>query len=753
MDEKDYEVLSEELETTKEVKTLKDLSVEAIENMESLYQTEFDENREEAEQQFEEKIETLEEEEKEPEEKVEEKRKKEKIFSKLLEKWKNLEKKKKGLVISAGVIILILLGLMIFFLVTGKKEDEIEEKEPDVVLEMGSYRYENGKLIFLSKDEEIGTYECENKNENLCKIAQMKIDDTMDITKKVNENEENLNMTSKIYFDRFVFLVDNKDEEASEIKLYDLKEEKVLKTVFEVMPNEKEDSLLILKDNEGLFGLERITESGLETIIPYSYDQMNFIPSLEDVTKISVRKDNNFYLANLENKILTKAITNTIVGASEKYIKTKDKNNNYHVYDYNAREVMAGEKNWEYVELLDEVMFLVEQDTLYIKDYEGNLMTNNTIGLGNKNYNPVEKYKDNKLKETKRAWSYEIAENNLTLTVYYEEEEETHQINMNEGKLSSKLAFMDYFDGTITFYSDMEKKTPIGKYECTAKNKVEKDTTSLTTCMPAKDTIYKETRNAKETEENKSGVIPIFGKQYMFIQDGDTIVLQDLTGNKTIAKYESVDTSSYTGVNDITFASTSNVAFIAKSASSHKFGVANITIDGVKPVIPFEKDNILMLGDYYVIEENHTYALYDLEGNKVTNDLPSPIVDYHKNYLKTLTDNQYFVHGFKEDISKDGYDYIELYDEYYAAVKKGRVHLYRYDDKEKYEYIYEEEKESGMELQTDKYYNNQVNAFRITIGKEIKVEIGGTNGAYKMVGTFPTTKVMNPIDEDEQNEE
>jgi len=762
MDEKDYEILrEEEFETTKEVKTLKDLSVEAIENMENIYQSEFDEGREEAEAMFEEKIETLEEEKEEVEEKKENVEKKENPLKKLKEKWQNLSQKNKILNIIVAVLILILIGVGIYFLIPKNQETDIP-KEPDVVLEMGSYRYENGKLIFLENEKELGSYECENKKENLCKIAKMTRDNTMDAPKKVEEDGEELSLTSKIYFDRFVFLTDNSEESSSEIKLYDLKEEKVLKTVFEVIPDDSFDSYVILKDKEGHFGLEEIKEDSVDVVIPYNYDQMNIIPYQQELKLLSVRKDNNYYLANLENKIITKAVTNEVVGATEKYMKAKDKSGYYHVYDYNAKELLTTNENWEYIELLDEVMFLVERNTLYIKDYEENLMTNNTIGLQNKNYNPVETYVKNKLTKTERAWSYEKTEQGLQLTLYEGENEEIRNINLLEGKLSNKLPYISYFDGRLYIFSDPEKKNPLGSYECTNRNQIEKDTTTLTNCKPAMDSVLRETRNAKENKDYGGGVIPVFGKQYMFIQDGDTILLQDFGGGSTLAKYESVDTSSYTGANDITFATTNNVLFIAKSASSKKYGVANITDAGVKPIIPFEKDSIKILGDYYVVEENGSFSLYDFDGKKVTNDMPSPIVDYHKNYVTTLKDNQYFVHGFKEDISNDGYTYIELYDEYYGAVKNGRVHLYRYDDKEKYEYIYEEDKEAGIELETSQYYDNRfynsntdykVLAFKITIGNDIKVEIGSTNGTYKNMGVFSKNKLNTPIDEDDKDDE
>lgn len=750
MDEKDFSSIEElevedlNLEDTKEVKTLSDLAIDTLENME-MYQEEFDEHIKESEEIFEEKV---------LEEVVEEPISKQSFFSKCKEKWSKLSKKQKSFIIIGIVLFLILfVTLILMFFFSSKPEDVIIPKEPDVILEMGNYRYENGKLVFLDGDKELGTYECENKNENLCKLALMSEDTIMDMTRKVDEVGNPIPVYSKIYFDRFVFLQDEK-EGISKLKLYDLKESKVLKEVFEVFVSSY-DNYVVIKDEEGRFGLSKFLEEEFVSCISPSYDAMNFIPNQEELKVMSVRKDNNSYLVNLEDQVLTKAITNTIVGANSKYIKTKDSSNHYHVHDYNAKLVLDEKEVLEYVELLDDFMLFVRDGKLEILDYEGRYITMRSLSLHNDTYNPVEVYKNQKREKVNRAWRYEIHENIFTLYLINGEEEQKETIDLQEAHLSSKLYYMNYFDGTLYFYSDKEKKELFGSYECTNRNNLGENVTTLSQCKPAMDSVFRETRNTKETADFGGGVIPVFGKKYMFIQDGNIIVLQDLSSSSTLAKYESVDTSSYTGQSDgLSFVTTANVYFIAKSASSKKFGVANITSDGVKPVIPFDKDSILTLGDYYVVEENKKYSLYDETGKKVTNDKVTPIVDYHKTYLKTMNNNnQYFVHTFTDSVTNYSYDYVELYDEFYAVVLKGRVHLYRYDDEKLEEYIYDKDKEKGIELETDKYYNHPINAFRITISKEsISVEIGGTNGVYKSMGTFSTLKTDKEGGEEQDDE-
>lgn len=741
MDEKKNTLNEEEieiLETTKEIVTLKDLSIEALDSIETLYQEEFDEHLENAEEEFEKVVTTH-----ENKEEIE-KDKKNNFLSNLKKRWNEFPKKKKiYLLVGFGIIFLILCGLIIYFIFFNTKENDSERKEPDVILEADNYRYENGRLIFLDSGQELGSYTCENKKEDLCKVASIKQDEAIDDVRKVLENGEALVTTSKIYSKRFVFVYDNENINENKLLLYDIEEEKVLRNVFDIITSSDYSDYIILKDENSLYGLYKADSLELTSVIPHSYDEIHFLPGQEQLNFVSVRKDNNYYLTNLENKILTKAITSPIVGANNHYIKAKD--NLYYVYDYNAKKV--SQEAYDYVTLLDDIYFGIKNKSLFVMDYNDNLMSAEGYPLINDLYNTVETYKDSKRIKKESSYSYEKQGNNLSINIYEGDESTNYTLNLDEGYLSSKLAYLQYFSGYLYVYEDIPKTKLIGKYECTNKNNVEHETTTLNSCKPAMDSIFRETRNTRETADYGGGVIPIFGKKYMFIEDGDTIMLYDLKEGKTLAKYESVDTSSYTGAAELTMAMTTNVPFIAKSKSSSLFGVANITSEGVKPLIPFENASILLLGDYYVVEEKKdSYALYNLDGQKVegfTNKV-SPIVDYHKNYLKTIKDDMYYVHGFKEDVSSTAYNYIELYDEYYAAVLNNRVHLYRYDDdlEEKTEYIYDEASEKmGLELITKDYYNHQANAFRITFDSTyIYVEIGNTNGSYGQKMSFLKNK-------------
>lgn len=163
MDNKDFDASNgkteQELETTKEVITLHDLSLEALNNLEEKDEEvteeadveDLDENMEKADLVFKTEVETKEE--------VKEelaKEKKENIFKKLAKKWKSLDKKKKIIVICVAVVLVLLIAVGIFFLISGN--DGPLDDTPDVILESDNYRYENGTLIFLDGDSEIGRY-------------------------------------------------------------------------------------------------------------------------------------------------------------------------------------------------------------------------------------------------------------------------------------------------------------------------------------------------------------------------------------------------------------------------------------------------------------------------------------------------------------------------------------------------------------------------------------------------------------------
>lgn len=737
MDNKNFDASNDkteqELETTKEVITLHDLSLEALNNLEEKDEEvteeadveDLDENMEKADLVFKTEVETKEE--------VKEelaKEKKENIFKKLAKKWKSLDKKKKIIVICVAVVLVLLIAVGIFFLVSGN--DGPLDDTPDVILESDNYRYENGTLIFLDGDSEIGRYECEHKDETLCEVSYLTNDDAFDKTRMIDENGNDLTLRSQIYHNRYVFVTDRESTDTERIILYDMQENSTVQELKSVASYD--DNYVALENTDNYYGLAQINDGEFKMVIPYEYEAVGVLPDQEEITRVMVQKDGSQYLSDLSNKVLTKAFDETIVGANDRYVKTKDSEGAYHVYDYNVTELK--DKTWDYVVLLTDYMITVEDQKLYVMNYEGSPMNREGIALNNENYNAVETYEELKLIDTEKSFDYELTGTLLNINVYNGSDKENHSINLNEGRLSSLLAYLEYFDGKLYLYSDQDKNTLIGSYPCDTRNEVGDGTSSLERCRIAKESFMRETiGNTKEPDESgKLGWIPVIGKRYAFIADGDTIVLYDFTDNKKLATYSNVDTRSYTGVSEVTFTDASSVSFIAQSKNSSKYGVARISSGGVTPLIAFEANSIKGLGNYYVVEKDGTYALYDLDGSKKSDDKTSPIVDYHGDYLKTYKDNSYFVHKFNGSVNdQNSHTYIELYDEYYVTVDNKDINIYNYDGENLTANLSSGTRDL-LKVQIDNFYGSGAKAFSVTFsGEYANVIITTASGGQERV--------------------
>ncbi len=737
MDNKDFDASNDkteqELETTKEVITLHDLSLEALNNLEEKDEEvteeadveDLDENMEKADLVFKTEVETKEE--------VKEelaKEKKENIFKKLAKKWKSLDKKKKIIVICVAVVLVLLIAVGIFFLVSGN--DGPLDDTPDVILESDNYRYENGTLIFLDGDSEIGRYECEHKDETLCEVSYLTNDDAFDQTRMVDENGNDLTLRSQIYHNRYVFVTDRESTDTERIILYDMQENSTVQELKSVKAYD--DNYVALENTDNYYGLAQINDGEFKMVIPYEYEAVGVLPDQEEITRVMVQKDGSQYISDLSNKVLTKAFDETIVGANDRYVKTKDSEGAYHVYDYNVTELK--DKTWDYVVLLTDYMITVEDQKLYVMNYEGSPMNREGIALNNENYNAVETYEELKLIDTEKSFDYELTGTLLNINVYNGSDKENHSINLNEGRLSSSLAYLEYFDGKLYLYSDQDKNTLIGSYPCDTRNEVGDGTSSLERCRIASESFMRETTgNTKETDESgKLGWIPVIGKRYAFVADGDTIVLYDFTDNKKLATYSNVDTRSYTGVSEVTFTDASSVSFIAQSKNSSKYGVARISSGGVTPLIAFEANSIKGLGNYYVVEKDGTYALYDLDGSKKSDDKTSPIVDYHGDYLKTYKDNSYFVHKFNGSVNdQNSHTYIELYDEYYVTVDNKDINIYNYDGENLTANLSSGTRDL-LKVQIDNFYGSGAKAFSVTFsGEYANVIITTASGGQERV--------------------
>ncbi len=611
---------------------------------------------------------------------ISKKKKNNKSKKSLKEKWQNLSKKKKIIFISSGIIILIILIVVIVLL--PKEEKEPEKKEPDktpsVIVEKENYIYKDGNLSFIDKDNnEIGTYECKNKQEDLCYVENYNSESSLDSSKMVYEDGSNILIRSKIYNNKYVFIYDNAKKNEGVITLYNITDEKN-EGVYKEIRGSIDSDYVILKNSNNKYGALELTDTGIKEKIAFSFDNLD---KLSDSNKVVAETNKKHFIYNMDGKLESKGISYDIKSYNDKYIVAD--NNGYYVYDYSGKLVI--DESYDYVELLNDYAILIKNQTLYLKDYKNNKYNEEGIKLSNSDYNVTNIYNSDKvLVETKKAYEVNIEENILTVTYKNKNTEKTETINLDEGKFSKNLAYLNYFNGNLYFYSDEEETKLLGTYTCSNKNNINKDTKSLSNCYVASDINLIDGANSEEL----LGWIPIFNERYVFIADNldsknPTIILYDLKNRKTLSKYSKIDTGSYTKENKITFKNT-NATYIIGENKSNKYGVIKIAED-VKGVIGFNYKNISKIHDYYLAEESAgTYLMLDSNGKEVTSKYGYKIIDYKGKHLKVENDGKYYVYDFEGNkIEETGYSDISLEDDYYIVITNENIlDIHRYDNQD-----------------------------------------------------------------------
>lgn len=663
----------------------------------------------------------------------------------LKEKWSGLDKKKK-IAIIVGIVVFLIILIVLIVIFWPKKKEEVKEEIPDVIVLEDNYRYENGVLYFLDNKEEIGSYECQNKDENKCFVAYITENDDFDDLKKVDENGEKIALRSKIYDKRYVFIADN-DGSNEIIKLYDIENQEVKDDYLEVKAYDSQNDVVVLKNTESKYGLVSFKDGEPNEIVPFKYDELGILSDDKNLERMVVKQSGSYYLINKDNNILTSAILNKIVGANGNVVKAKDEMGKYHAYDYEGKDLGNG----DYITLLDNYLVFVRDLKLFITDNEKNLMNVDGIPLQNDSFIPVATYNNNHLEKTEKSFDVEVYDKTLTIRIYNANysDSESKTLNLQEGLLSKDLKFISYFDGKLYIYKDETKEQLAGFYECSNKNLIETKTKELKSCYLASESTFGETRgNDKEKDESSSlGILPLFFERYIFIHDGEgAMVLYDLKENTAKAWYKEVDAKIYSKAETLTEYKEKPVYYIGVSQRSNKYGLAKITENSVEVQIPFEYDSIKRLGDYYVLErpkensDGKEFYLVDIGGKALTNAKQNPIVDYVTGYVKTFKDNKYMVSGFNDDETNTLFDYVELYDNYYAAVTKKNnkytLDIYRYNDEEPVS-----EDASNIPLVLNNFDGDGTRAFRLTFNNnKIFVEIGQTNESYQLYKTIDPTK-------------
>lgn len=666
------------------------------------------------------------------EKKVNKKKKKDNVFKRLKNWWKKQSKKKKILIISGIAIFLIVLAVGIFFLVKNlTKEEKIVKEKEDVIVELENYRYENGTLIFLDNDEEeIGSYECKNKDEDLCFVSYFSTEDNFDVTKNIYEDETQIIERTPIIDDTFVFINDNESLDDETIQIYNIKDKKMLGESYRLVKKaDKTGENFILKNNESNYGIVSFVETGIDNVLDFSYDYLGYVGSVEDLY-ISTQTGRNIII-NKAGKNLSKNITGTIKGLNKKYVKTINDSGKYSVYDYNGKEIFS---DYDFVELYDEYAALVNDKKIELKFYDDTKLHEEEMSLFNTDYLKTNIYdEENKLIETKESFYIDENDNTINLTLVKNDDTKIININKAEGLRNKTLKYINYFNGKLYFYSDEGKTNLLGVYTCSNKNNITGNADELKNCYLAKDIVYE---NNDIEAIGVNSIIPVFNERYVFLVDNpdlvnensSNVVLYDLKNKSTISKYKSVNTYSYTGLDELSFKNVTELHVVAKNKSD-KFGVIKIGSSDVTSHIPFKYTELEKIGDYYSLKDDSGYQLVSKSNaTPMAKNIPGKIRNYNDDYVTTQENNKYYLYDHEgKKITEAGYKYIGLYNTFFAAVSDdNKLSLHTYDNPS-------EAFAKDISLNLSNYYGSGMVAFRVNVsGLSYTVEVGTNANTYEI---------------------
>ena len=595
----------------------------------------------------------------------------------LVDKWKEMSKKNKIVFILIVIaLIALIVALLILFFPKGKKEDTPKKnnKEEEKVNVVDNYYYKKGKLhILSSKNEELGVYECKNKDEGKCYVAINTYRDTLDVPRVLDSEGKEKDERMPVYNDNFVFIYDNENATGGKISLYSLSEKTEKATYLETKAYDGD--FLILKDDSSKYGLFQFKEA-LNIVISPMYNKLYMIDGTD---KLVGENGKGYVLINKVGKNLSDLLTTTgdIKYYNDKYLVVSE-NGKYSVLDLKNNVIL---KDYNFITVDDKYIFAVDdKNNLYVRDNEGSKYNEVPIVLKNNDYVSGYMYDESgKLKKTMMAFKPTVQKNSIEIMPYTKkyEEDKNVSINISEGTLSKAWKYYSYFDGVLYFYGDENKGAPIGSYKCSVVNNVNPNNMALNNCMPAQDSIFEDNDMMAMGEENRHSTIPVFNNRFAFVQDGaKNIVLYDFVEAKAKSSYTQVNT--YTPNNDYNLTLTSGDFDVVGVNKKGMYGIVRIGVDSVQSVYPFEYRYIEKEGGRFIAKNQaDKWLILGSNGTEYKNKIRGFSRDLD---LVKVKGTNYDVIDGEGNVIDSNLKYVQIYDSYYAGVdKNNKVMLYTYD--------------------------------------------------------------------------
>lgn len=615
---------------------------------------------------------------------------------------KTPKKKLKKIFIIIPVVVLLLIGLFLtLYFVIFKKHKKEEPKNNDVIIAKKNYRYENGSLIFLDGNKEIGSYKCNNKSVTNCYVANYSnTEDDLFVARLVYEDLKPVSEQSDFINNQYAFIVDDKNAKTDNILIYDFINNKNMETIKGVKYY-NDDNYVIIKDKNNQYSLYMLNTDGIKNSTNNSYEYLTMINE-GDNSALIAKTNGKWSLIEHSGTEVSKPIMLPIRSFNSEYIVAGE-TGAYYLYNYKGNQVFK--KSYSFIELLDEYVITINDLDLKVLDYEGNQYNQVPVELKSSEYIIKYIYNDKGSKVgTRGSYQSSIKDDTLTITIMDDKNTKIN-INLLEGKLNKNLKYINYNNGVLYFYNDEEKTSLIGSYTCTNKNTINGTDDVLDNCYIASDSIY-ENNDVESNDDKTIGVIPIINNKYVFISDNaitankKLVKLYDLTTSKVIGSYQNVCSYLFSGINELSFAMVDDLNILARNKDG-KMGLIRINGNEISNGILFNYLSIEKMGKYYLAkQDNAKYVLIDQNSLNVVSKETNQIKGYNEKYLKVIEGNKYYIYDYEGNkISNTGYKYIELADDYYAAVNDSNyITLYNYDN----EQIISEEVKLNSNKYTDK---------------------------------------------------
>src|SRR5574344_1084160 len=601
--------------------------------------------------------------------------------------WHNLGRKKQ-IIIICSIIVILLLIILTVIIILNKKNDNISAKD-EVIVVKDNYIYNDGTLQMIDENNNpVGTYECHNKDANLCYVAYLNNDeDQFEIPINQYEDGSLIKERSAIYLNKYVFIVDQSSNTSNIIYLYDMEKNEILGEYLGIKSYAiDKNNYIILKNKENNYGLIELTNTGINNIIDFKYEYMGLIDKEKD-DLIVAKTSKGSYLIDYTDKSKTKLLNGDIIDYNDENVIVKN-NNKYSIYDYSGQEYLA---NYDYIRFIDSAHFAVVSDNnLYIKDLGGSKYNESGYALNNNNYRVINVYgTDNKKINSKMSFTTELNNNILTLNIFADSSSDTYLINLFDGEASTKYNLYSYFDGKLYFYEDEAKTKLIGTYTCSNKNEANDDKL-FNNCYIAMDTVLNDTYINPYAD--RSSTIPMFNNRYVFIYDTPSLVnannieikLYDLLQSKVLGTYSEIDSETLNNNGTFTSVSTKETNIMAKLKSSGYYGVIAISSKGCDVKYKFNYKHIEKYGNYYLAQlQNNNYIIITSE-NSTSYEFPGKIMSNNQKYF--VIKNSDGVMIYKNDNSptpliNKNYAYIELFDNMFATVdSNNNLWIFKYND-------------------------------------------------------------------------